>query len=68
LDDTVFENYSITKLWFYKLKRHKTEKRVMSGVSETPKDYSFDKIMVLDTIQDLLHPKHTITFKNQSIL
>jgi hypothetical protein len=38
LDDAVFKNCSITKLvlklWFYKLKRHKTV--VISGVSKTP--------------------------------
>ena len=50
LDDMVFENYSITKLWFYKSKRYKfwfRKKEVTSGVSKTPKDYNFDKTIVL---------------------
>ena len=44
LDDAVLENYSMTKLWFYKLKRRKTvveKKEVMSGVSKIPKRLQF---------------------------
>jgi hypothetical protein len=44
LDDAVFKNCSITKLWFYKLKRHKTvvlKKEVIIGVSKTPKRLQF---------------------------
>ena len=47
LDDAVFKNYSITKLWFYKLKRHKIvveKKEVMSEFLKLQKDHSFDKI------------------------
>ena len=44
LDDVVLENYSMTKLWFYKLKRRKTvveKKEVMSEVSKTLKRLQF---------------------------
>ena len=44
LDDAVFKNCNITKLWFYKLKRHKIvveKKEVISGVSKTPKGPQF---------------------------
>ena len=43
------------------------KKEVISGVSKTPKDYSFDKTMVLETTR-FVASKHSITFKNQSIL
>jgi hypothetical protein len=49
-----------TKPWFRK-------KEVMSGVSKTQKDYSFNKTMVLETTR-FVASKHIVAFKNQSIL
>jgi hypothetical protein len=49
-----------TKPWFRK-------KEVMSGVSKTQKDYSFNKTMVLETTR-FVASKHIVAFKNQRIL
>jgi len=61
----ISQNYNFisqidTKPWFRK-------KEVMSGVSKTLKDYSFDKTMVLKTI-GFIASKPPIAFKNQCIL
>ena len=58
----ISQNYNFisqidTKPWFRK-------KEVISGVSKTPKDYSFDKIMFLDTTR-FVASKHLVAFKTK---